>query len=267
MSSKNEFKAFSIDKNANVVGQDLYEESHNLYVGFPQNNIPTNFLNKVLRQSSTISSVVADFIATQSGDDILDNGDVAKLITQLNRALEQKTITSIPDASLTQKGIVQLTNEVGNSDTLVVTQKLVKEIVNSLYESISSRVPYDRKVNGKRLAENIDLNAEDVGAYYKHEVDVRLAPNTASKSINGWWRCGNSGITYQWGIASKTSTETSVYFNNSFSEVCLNVQLTLAGANEQSSGANISVKDFSTTRFTYYSGPGENSIYWFAIGY
>ncbi|OCA53099.1 tail fiber protein [Photorhabdus namnaonensis] len=138
MSHKNDFKAFSIRDGANVVSQRLYEESKDLLTGFPPNDVPTHLLNKALRQSSIISSVVADFISTQSGEDVLDDGDIAKLIAQLNRALERKIITKIPDASLTQKGVVQLTNVIGNSDTLAVTQKLAQEIVNSLREDINS---------------------------------------------------------------------------------------------------------------------------------
>ncbi len=75
---------------------------------------------------------MANFIVAQSGDDVLDDGDIAKLTAQLNRALEQKITAKIPSASLTQKGIVQLTDVIGDSDTLAVTQKLIKEIVNSL---------------------------------------------------------------------------------------------------------------------------------------
>ncbi|TDB43308.1 tail fiber protein [Photorhabdus khanii] len=138
MSQKNDFKAFSISDNANVVSQRLYEESKDILTGFPPNDVPTHMLNKALRQSSTISAVVANFIATQSGDDVLDDGDIAKLTAQLNRALEQKTTIKVPDASLTQKGVVQLTNVIGNSDTLAVTQKLVQEIINSLREDINS---------------------------------------------------------------------------------------------------------------------------------
>ncbi|NHB96584.1 tail fiber protein [Photorhabdus stackebrandtii] len=134
MNPKNDFKAFSISDNANVVSQERYEESKDLLTGFPPNDVPTHKLNKVLRQASTISSVVADFIATQSGNDILDDGNIAKLTDQLNKALEQKITTNIPSASLTQKGVVQLTNVIGNSDTLVVTQKFVQEIINSLRE-------------------------------------------------------------------------------------------------------------------------------------
>ncbi|NDL00927.1 tail fiber protein [Photorhabdus bodei] len=171
MSHKNDFKAFSISDNANVVSQEGYEESKDLLTGFAPHDVPTHMLNKVLRQSSTISSVIADFIATQSGDDVLDDGDIAKLTAQLNKALEQKLTTEIPGASLIQKGVVQLTDEVGDSDTLAVTQKLAQEIVKSLYENINSRVPNSRKVNGKVLTEDINLNATDVGAYSREEID------------------------------------------------------------------------------------------------
>ncbi len=171
MSHKNDFKAFSISDNANVVSQEGYEESKDLLTGFAPHDVPTHMLNKVLRQSSTISSVIADFIATQSGDDVLDDGDIAKLTAQLNKALERKFTTEIPGASLIQKGVVQLTDQVGNSDTLAVTQKLVQEIVNSLYENINSRVLNSRKVNGKVLDEDINLNAADVGAYSREEID------------------------------------------------------------------------------------------------
>ncbi|KER02762.1 phage tail protein [Photorhabdus temperata] len=190
---QNDFKAFSISNNANVVSQERYEESRSLKTGFPPDNITTHELNKVLRQSSTISSVVANFIATHSGgDDVLDDGDIAKLTAQLNSALEKKITTEIPNTSLTQKGIVQLTDKTGNSDTLAVTQKLVSDINDNannklakdqngadipdknefvknlgLSETVNranGAVPSSRKVNGKALTGDISLSAGDVGA-------------------------------------------------------------------------------------------------------
>ncbi|MEK9495282.1 phage tail protein [Photorhabdus sp. P32] len=86
MSAKNDFKAFSAGNNANVVSQGRYEESKDLLTGFPPDDVPTHLLNKVLRQSSTIASVVANFIAEQSGEDVLDNGDITKLTAQLSKA-------------------------------------------------------------------------------------------------------------------------------------------------------------------------------------
>ncbi|MBS9423045.1 phage tail protein [Photorhabdus caribbeanensis] len=129
MNPKNDFKAFSISNNANVVSQEKYEADKSLQEGFPPENISTHVLNKALRQSSTIASVVANFIATQSGDDVLDDGDIDKLTTQLNRALKQ-----------------------------IATD---------------GKVPNSRKINGKALTEDINLNASDVGAYARAEVYTR----------------------------------------------------------------------------------------------
>ncbi|WP_244866531.1 phage tail protein [Photorhabdus heterorhabditis] len=128
MNTKNDFKTFSIKDGANVVDQNSYENSPELQTGFPPDGLTTHILNKALRQSSTISSVVADFIATESDSDVLDDGNTTKLTAQLNKALEQKITTKIPDASLIQKGIVQLTDIIGNSNTLAATQKLVSDI-------------------------------------------------------------------------------------------------------------------------------------------
>ncbi|OCA55985.1 hypothetical protein [Photorhabdus namnaonensis] len=79
MSNKNDFKAFSISNDANVVSQERYEEEQSLKTGFPPNDVTTHVLNKALRQSSTIASVVANFMSTQCGKDVLDNGDLATL--------------------------------------------------------------------------------------------------------------------------------------------------------------------------------------------
>ncbi|WP_289993977.1 phage tail protein [Photorhabdus laumondii] len=204
--SKNDFKAFAISNNANVVSQERYEESRDLLSGFPPNDVPTHLLNKVLRQSSTIASVVANFIATQSGDDVLDDGDISKLTAQLNRALEQKITAKIPSASLTQKGIVQLTNEMGNNDTLAVTQKLVQEIINSLRENINAKVPNSRKINGKALTGDINLTAGDVGAVLANDAMYSMTLDRLDGRENLYNGCAgfrpNAQFLTQYGLPS-----------------------------------------------------------------
>ncbi|WP_324251621.1 phage tail protein [Photorhabdus bodei] len=122
------------------MSQERYEEDKSLQEGFPADKISTHVLNKALRQSSIIASVIADFIATQSGDNVLDDGDLVKLTSQLNRALKQ-----------------------------IATD---------------GKVPNSRKINGKALTEDINLNASDVGAYTRTEVYTRAEVDRLIKTAS-----------------------------------------------------------------------------------
>lgn len=108
MSPKNDFKDFFTGNSASVVNQEKYKKILRLYSGFLSDNVPTHLLNKVLRQSSTIVSVVANFIATQSGDCILNDSEIVKLNTQLNRESEQKIITKTPNYVLKNYKMLQI---------------------------------------------------------------------------------------------------------------------------------------------------------------
>ncbi|MDB6372270.1 phage tail protein, partial [Photorhabdus bodei] len=107
--------------------------------------------------------------------------------------LLKKDLPPLPDASLTQKGITQLTDKTGSSNTLAATQKLVTDVNNNantklaknqngadipdknafvknlgLAETVdkaNNAVPSSRKVNGKALTGDISLSAGDVGAF------------------------------------------------------------------------------------------------------
>ncbi|MCA6221908.1 pyocin knob domain-containing protein [Photorhabdus antumapuensis] len=365
MSTKNDFKPFSINENINVVNQEQYEENQSLQTGFLSDNVSVDFLNKVLCQSSTISSVVANFIATQSGNDILDDGDVVKLTEQLSKALKQKIITEVLNASLTQKGVVQITDVMGDSDILAVTQKLAQEIINSLNENINAGVSNTRKINGKVLSEDITITSQDIfdkqaisvgdnanlnnittpgvyyqkyheyakngfnypellagslivlkaagviqryfvynssriytrsqfgnnpwtewakeyntlnepsgkviGGYTKSEVDrlvnAKGNKNTALKSVNGWWKCGSTGVIYQWGIVNWAAYDTQVNFPIQFPNACVNVLLTLSNKSHLQSSYNVVARQLSVTGFSYWAYQTEISAYWFAIGY
>ncbi|MBS9423901.1 gp53-like domain-containing protein [Photorhabdus caribbeanensis] len=297
MSLKNDFKAFSIDNNANIVSQERYEESQSLNTGFQPDNVPTHLLNKVLRQSSSISSVVANFIATQSNNDILDDGNITKLTTQLHKALEQKITTATPNASLTQKGVVQLTNVVGNDDTLAVTQKFAQNIINSLNENINGKIPNTRKVNGKVLSSDINLTAGDVGSYDKSESDGKYQPrgnyqpigqsytkaesdsryaskNTASLvATNGWWKCGDTGIIYQWGKSPEEINETSntYYFPIAFPSTCAIGVATPDHHKIEAGVISAYFKIIDNARFKLTLDQASNDqparVFWFAIGW
>ncbi|CDL86622.1 gp53-like domain-containing protein [Xenorhabdus cabanillasii] len=90
--------------------------------------------------------------------------------------------------------------------------------------------------------------------------------NTALKSANGWWKCGSTGIIYQWGAINRVSDYTRVYFPILFPNACFNVQLTLSEISGKSD-TNTVARDLSTSGFTYQALSGEKASYWFAIGY
>nr|EIQ9988436.1 hypothetical protein [Escherichia coli] len=97
---KNDFKAFAISENANVLKQTEYELLPALDEGFQSGIARSEELNKVWRQASTITSVIASFMANKSGQDVLDNGDLNTLQNTLLKALLNNSISQLDDRYL-----------------------------------------------------------------------------------------------------------------------------------------------------------------------
>ncbi|ELI8402945.1 tail fiber protein [Yersinia enterocolitica] len=76
-----------------------------------------------------MASVLADFIATQSGNDVLDNGNTATLLASLELAIKKYANSNLPIASTSQQGITQLSSLTNSSsETLAATLKAVKAV-------------------------------------------------------------------------------------------------------------------------------------------
>ena len=84
----NNFKPFATASGANVVSQSDYEQLQSLATGFQSGKASSAQINKALRQSTTMAAVLAQFIADKSGKDVLDDGTVATLVTNLLAALK-----------------------------------------------------------------------------------------------------------------------------------------------------------------------------------
>ncbi|EGF5356961.1 phage tail protein [Escherichia coli] len=82
----NNFKAFALDPNANITSQADWEALPALLSGFTAGKASSAQVNKALRQATTISALVGQFIAN-SGADALDNADVNGLVTKFTNAL------------------------------------------------------------------------------------------------------------------------------------------------------------------------------------
>ena len=83
----NQFLPFAIEDDANVMSQTDYDALTARQSGFQMGVASSQELNKVWRQSSTMSSVLSQFICNHQTDDVLDNGEIPTLLTQLEAAL------------------------------------------------------------------------------------------------------------------------------------------------------------------------------------
>ncbi|EPB6106999.1 phage tail protein [Yersinia enterocolitica] len=123
----NEILPFGLGAESNVMTQAEYEALAARSGGFSSGVAKSEQLNKVWRQSSFVASVLADFIAKQSGNNVLDDGNVAVLLANLELAIKKYAGSNLPDASLTQKGVVQLSSSITSiSEVLAATPKAVK---------------------------------------------------------------------------------------------------------------------------------------------
>ncbi|MGV8004499.1 phage tail protein [Photorhabdus temperata subsp. temperata] len=100
--------------------------------------------------------------------------------------LLKKDLPPLPDATLSQKGVTQLSSATNSSSEIyAATPNAVKtayDLANVANNNANNRVPASRNVNGKALSSDITLNASDVGAYTKGETDSRV--NAAQSLAN-----------------------------------------------------------------------------------
>ncbi|WP_387554962.1 tail fiber protein, partial [Photorhabdus sp. RM126S] len=162
--AKNDFKAFAIGENANTLSQEEYESADFIEEGFKSGIARSERLNKVWRQSSVIAAVIGKYIAEKTGEDVMDDGDLEKLVAQLDLALKHKITTEIPDASLTQKGISQL-NSATNSDRedQAATPKAVHDV--------------------RKIAESKLSGVSDASLTQKGIVQLSSATNSTSETL------------------------------------------------------------------------------------
>ncbi|ENX00876.1 hypothetical protein F900_01860 [Acinetobacter modestus] len=83
----NQFLPFATDEDANVMSQADYAALSARQNGFQLGVASSQQLNKVWRQSSTVSSVLTQFICNHQTGDVLDNGEIPTLLSQLESAL------------------------------------------------------------------------------------------------------------------------------------------------------------------------------------
>ncbi|ECY3797097.1 phage tail protein [Salmonella enterica subsp. enterica serovar Minnesota] len=205
--AKNDFKPFATGKGANVTSQSDWEALPALLSGFTAGKASSAQVNKALRQASFIAAALAQYTASKSGQDVLDDGDLSGFIAKMSAAFGKDFQTL--DATLTAlaglaTGADKLPYFTGN-DTAgqtdltsvgrdIIGKTSVADILTylGLGETINlakNAVPATRRVNNKPLSGDINLWASDVKAISADAVgEITDNGTMASANILGWWR-------------------------------------------------------------------------------
>lgn len=182
---KNEFLPFAFQSTSNVIDQKAYEALQDRLSGFVSGVALAERLNKVWRQSSLMSAALGQFLAASTGKDVIDDGDINKLVALLNESIgivapgkvisvnsKQGVVTlnfedvgaaPIKDAHLQGQPTAPTPKADDSSDKLATTAF----VENAIGGAVTS-------VNGKNG--DVVLKAGDVGA-----------PTTDGKGATGDW--------------------------------------------------------------------------------
>ncbi|UIN06465.1 phage tail protein [Yersinia ruckeri] len=86
-----------------------------------------------------MASVLAQFIANRSGQNVLDDGDTAKLLNNLELAIKTYANNNLPAASITTVGITKLSSETNSSsEVLAATPKAVKSLSDATLKTANN---------------------------------------------------------------------------------------------------------------------------------
>ncbi|HGP0796470.1 TPA: hypothetical protein ACLFL6_001810 [Salmonella enterica subsp. salamae serovar 50:b:z6] len=205
--AKNDFKPFATGKGANVTSQPDWEALPALLSGFTAGKASSAQVNKALRQASFIAAALAQYTASKSGQDVLDDGDLSGFIAKMSAAFGKDfqtldaTLTALAGLATGADKLPYFTGDdtAGQTDLTSVGRDIIgkasiADILTylGLGETINlakNAVPATRRVNSKPLTGDITLRASDVGAISADAVgEITDNGTMASANKPGWWR-------------------------------------------------------------------------------
>ncbi|HDR8979510.1 TPA: hypothetical protein QDA95_004628 [Burkholderia vietnamiensis] len=117
----NNFKPFAAAGAANVMTQADFEAMAALLTGFQSGTAQSRQLNKVWRQSSIMSAVLAQFIVDLTGRDAIDDGTTATLLANLKAAVQAQSAAVVGQARNVAMSVTTAsTSATLNADEIVV---------------------------------------------------------------------------------------------------------------------------------------------------
>ncbi|WP_227722572.1 tail fiber protein [Yersinia proxima] len=184
--AKNEILPFGIGVDANVMPQAEYESLPARVGGFSSGVAKSEQLNIVWRQAAFMASMLAQFIADNSEQDVLDDGKIAELQIKLESAIKSYANSNLPSASTIQKGIVQLSSATNStSETLAATPKAVKAAIDAALP-VGGTAKAAEKLATARKISGIDFDgSKDITLPFINTTDdnIQLAGNLGVKNL------------------------------------------------------------------------------------
>ena len=111
----NDFKPFAAGAGANVMTQVDWVALAALVTGFQSGKASSAQVNKALRQGTVMASVLGQFVANNSGANVLDNGDTATVLANLTAALKSLLLTRAhPFADIKADGTTAVAEALAN---------------------------------------------------------------------------------------------------------------------------------------------------------
>lgn len=302
--AKNEFKPFAIGEYANVLTQEEYETLPAVGAGYTAGIAKSEQLNKTWRQASVMSAVLGNFIVEQSGDDVLDDGDLNKLKLSFEKAIYQYLTGSSVDGRYvlkTQKvngkslsGDIALSS--GDVGALPITGGTITGPINTLGDvGTQGGVVVFRHADGhqtgvvaayddgslavSRSDSGRGFGVDAAGNFYTtngvpiFESGQRVySPNNRPDELHvdgdNWWSRDSSGKITQGGIVNRSANSNPVSFPISFPNKVLNIKLTLRQVSESGGSTdNIIAQGANNSGFFVWMNANELSAYWEATGY
>lgn len=305
--AKNEFLPFGTATSANVLSADEYRELPARNSGFQSGVAKSKELNTAWRQASVIANVVAQFVADNSGQDTLDDGDTAKLLINLQAALKKYANGNLPTASKTARGITKLSSATdSNDETMAATPKAVKavyDLANAKKLNIGTTAGTVAAGDDARIVNAISIKNTDVqlpgrltgsplastSRVYANEAFVETDGNIYGTRWGGWL---SSYIESRWNSANAWFDESPRgwhldratgmlmqwgHVTRTASSTAVNFYVAFPNhcacvfMTQTSAGggssSNILAQSVTATGFNAYMASSERGAFWLAIGF
>lgn len=111
----NQFKPFATRPDANVTPQNEWENLPALLSGFAGGKASSAQVNKALRQTSFIAAALAQFVSDKSGQDVLDDGDIAAFLAKLTTGFGKQYLSrQNPFADIKADGAAAVSSALAN---------------------------------------------------------------------------------------------------------------------------------------------------------